>query len=159
MSVLLAKVREERFTSAAVMQMSGVASAGIGECDKKKHVAQEMEVNIYCLTVIYKQDGPRTACIAVHVQKTNHCINWDGTTIQRRAEWLWQRRTVEAIQIRNSIPTMNLDSSLLLPMVWNSILNPLHTHPTISVCRWYQKNGLLCMFTSLMPHQLGCGQK
>ena len=40
--------------------------------------------------------------IAVHVQKTNHCINWEGATVQRRAEGFWLRRTVEAIQIKKA---------------------------------------------------------
>ena len=79
-----------------------------------------------------RQGDPKNG-IAVHVQKTNHCINWDGATVQRRAKGFWQRRTVEAIQIRKSIPNMNLDSGLFLPMVWNSILNPPHTFPTYSL--------------------------
>ena len=72
-----------------------------------------------------KRGDPKNG-IAVHVQKTNHCINWEGATVQRRAEGFWLRRTVEAIQIRKATPNMNLDSGLLLPMVWNPILNP---HP------------------------------
>ena len=32
-----------------------------------------------------KRGDPKNG-IAVHVQKTNHCINWEGTTVQRRAE-------------------------------------------------------------------------
>ncbi|MDA8010421.1 MAG: reverse transcriptase domain-containing protein, partial [Alphaproteobacteria bacterium] len=44
-----------------------------------------------------KRGDPKNG-IAVHVHKTNHCINWDGATVQRRAEGFWQRRTVEAIQ-------------------------------------------------------------
>ena len=75
-----------------------------------------------------KRGDPKNG-IAVHVQKTNHCINWEGATVQRRAEGFWLRRTVEAIQIRKATPNMNLDSGLLLPMVWNSILNP---HPTLN---------------------------
>ena len=73
-----------------------------------------------------KRGDPKNG-IAVHVQKTNHCINWEGATVQRRAEGFWLRRTVEAIQIRKATPNMNLDSGLLLPMVWNPILNP---HPS-----------------------------
>ena len=71
-----------------------------------------------------KRGDPKNA---IQVQKTNHCINWEGTTVQRRAEGFWLRRTVEAIQIRKATPNMNLDSGLLLPMVWNPILNP---HPS-----------------------------
>ena len=63
--------------------------------------------------------------IAVHVRKNDH-----STTVQHIAAVFWQRRTVEAIWIRRTTPSMNLDSGLLLSMVWNSILNPPHTpHP------------------------------
>ena len=68
--------------------------------------------------------------IAVNFQRTNHCINWDGATVQKTNRRFRQRRTVEAIQIRKSISNMNLDSGLLLPMVWNAILNPPQTHTT-----------------------------
>ena len=71
-----------------------------------------------------RRGDPRTALQFIH------CISWDGATVQRQAEGFWQRRTVEAIQSRKSILNMNHDSGFLLPMVWNSILNPPHTHPT-----------------------------
>ena len=44
---------------------------------------------------------------------------------------------MKAIQIRMFILNMNLDSGLLLPMVWNSILNPPHTHPIQPVPLFY----------------------
>ena len=69
--------------------------------------------------------GDHKNSIAVHVQKTNHCINWEGTTVQRRAEGFWLR-TVEAIQIKKATQNMNLNSGLFLPMIWKPILNP---HP------------------------------
>ena len=78
-----------------------------------------------------KRGDPKNS-IPVHVQKTNHCINWEGATVQRRAKGFRLRRTVEAIQIRKATPNMNLDSGLLLPMVWNPILNP-HPYPTLSL--------------------------
>ena len=43
-----------------------------------------------------RQGDPKNG-IAVHVQKTNHCINWDCATVQRRVEGFCQRRTLEAI--------------------------------------------------------------
>ena len=67
---------------------------------------------------VVKRGDPKNG-IAVHVQKTNHHIYWEDTTVQRRAEGFWLRRTVEAIQIRKATPNMNLDSGLLLPRVWN----------------------------------------
>ena len=60
-----------------------------------------------------KRGDPKNG-ITVHVHKTNHCINWEGATVQRRAEGFWLRRTVEATQIRKATPNMNLDSGLLL---------------------------------------------
>ena len=74
-----------------------------------------------------KRGDPKNG-IAVHVQKTNHCINWEGATVQRRAEGFWLKRTVEAIQIKKATPNMNLDSGLLLPMVWNPVLKPPLPH-------------------------------
>ena len=86
--------------------------------------------------------------IAVHVQNTNHCINWEGITVQRRAAGFWQRRTVEAIQMRTT-PNMNLDSELhpgptpptslltshshftIKILTFNFICEPLHTSCTI----------------------------
>ena len=76
-----------------------------------------------------RRGGPKNG-IAVHVQKTNHCINWEGATVWRKEVGFWQRRAAEAIQIKKRTPNMNLDSGLLLPMVWNPILNTHPTHPT-----------------------------
>ena len=76
-----------------------------------------------------KRGDPKNG-IVVHVQKTVHSINWEGAIVQGKAVGFWQRRTLEAIRIRRTIPNMNLDGGLLLPMVWNSILNPsTHTPP------------------------------
>ena len=36
-----------------------------------------------------RQGDPKNG-IAVHVQKTNHGINWEGATVQRKAEGFWQ---------------------------------------------------------------------
>ena len=57
------------------------------------------------------------------VQTTEHGINWEGASVRWKGTGFWQRRTAEAIHIRRSNPTMNLDSGLVLPMVWNSILD------------------------------------
>ena len=65
--------------------------------------------------------GDQKNGIAVHVHNTQHCIDWKGSKIRRRAAGYWERRTTEAIQIRKTSPNMNLDSGLLLPMVWNPI--------------------------------------
>jgi hypothetical protein len=61
--------------------------------------------------------------IAVHVQTTEHGINWEGASVRWKGTGFWQRRTAEAIHNRRSNPTMNLDSGLVLPMLWSSILD------------------------------------
>ena len=102
-----------------------------------------------------KRGDPKNG-IAVHVQKTNHCINWEGATVQRRAEGFWLRRTVEAIQIRKATPNMNLDSGLLLPMVWNPILNP-HPSPHTLVlvyCHHTSSLAFVCLVNSACLHTL-----
>ena len=40
----------------------------------------------------------------LYIQKTNHYIVWEGTTVQRRAARFWQRRTVEAVEVRRPVP-------------------------------------------------------
>ena len=69
--------------------------------------------------------------IAVHVQDSNHTIDWKGATVEKRVSGYWQRRTEEAIEIRRMNPNMNLDRGLLLPKVWTPILNqpPPHARP------------------------------
>ena len=62
--------------------------------------------------------------IAVHVHETQHGIDWDGAQVKKMEDNYWKRRTIEAIQIKTINETMNLDSGLQLPSVWNPILNP-----------------------------------
>ena len=61
--------------------------------------------------------------IAVHVQKCNHSIDWEGARVEQVITNYWKRRTAEAILIRQQSPTMNLDRGLHLPSVWNPILD------------------------------------
>ena len=62
--------------------------------------------------------------IAVHAHETQHEINWNGTEVKKIEANYWKRRTFEAIQIKASSKTMNLDNDLQLSSVWNPILNP-----------------------------------
>ena len=57
--------------------------------------------------------------IAVHGHETQHEIKWNGGEVKKI-----EARTFEAIQIKASSEKMNLDSSLQLPSVWNTIVNP-----------------------------------
>ena len=70
-----------------------------------------------------KRGDPRNG-IAVHAHKTQHEIDWNGAEVKKMEVNYWKRRTIEAIQIKTSNKTMNLDNGLLLPSVWNPILNP-----------------------------------
>ena len=68
-----------------------------------------------------KRGDPKNG-IAVHAHNTQHAIDWMGAK-KMKANY-WRRRTIEAIQIKSSVDTMNLDSGLLLPSLRNPILNP-----------------------------------
>ena len=70
-----------------------------------------------------KRGDPRNG-IAVYAHQSQHAINWDGAKVKRSVSGYWKRRTTEAIHIRLSEGTMNLDNSLQLPTMWNPILNP-----------------------------------
>ena len=70
-----------------------------------------------------KRGDPRNG-IAVHAHQCQHTFNWDGAKVKRRVSGYWKRRTTEAIHIRLSEGTMNLDNDLQLPTMWNPILNP-----------------------------------
>ena len=70
-----------------------------------------------------KRGDPKNG-IAVHAHESQHAIDWEGARVKRYVSGYWQRRTSEAIQIKMSHGTMNLDSGLQLPTMWNPILNP-----------------------------------
>ena len=61
--------------------------------------------------------------IAVHVAKSQHSIDWSGARVVRSVQGYWERRTVEAIEIKKSKSSMNLDKGLLLPSLWNPVLD------------------------------------
>ena len=47
--------------------------------------------------------------IAVHVHQLQHGIDWESARVRMTARRYWNRRTLEAIQIRRKHHTMNLD--------------------------------------------------
>ena len=69
-----------------------------------------------------QQGDPRND-IAVHAHQSQHAIDWDGAKVKRSVSGYWKRRTTEAIHIRLSVGSMNLDNGLQLPTMWNPILN------------------------------------
>ena len=60
--------------------------------------------------------------IAVHVQRTQHSIDWGAARVLTTAIRYWNRRTMAAIHIRRR-QSMNLDCGLNLSPVWNSLLD------------------------------------
>ena len=66
-----------------------------------------------------KRGDPRNE-IAVHAHETQHRIDWNGAQVRKKEANYW-RRTIEAIEIKTSSETMNLDRGLQLPSVWNPI--------------------------------------
>ena len=65
--------------------------------------------------------------IAVHVQKSQHAIDWEGAKVQATATGYWNRRTMEAIHIRKKGKSMNLDCGLNLLPMWNPLIDPTWT--------------------------------
>ena len=61
------------------------------------------------------------------IANTNHSIDWANVKVVKTVPGYWEGRTAEAILIKKSQESMNLDSGLLLPSVWNPIL--LNTPP------------------------------
>ena len=56
--------------------------------------------------------------ITVHAHESNHVIDWDGARVKRSGMTsYWQRRRTEAIHIKMSEETMNLDGGLQLSTV------------------------------------------
>ena len=62
--------------------------------------------------------------IAVHTQKFQHSIDWEGVKVQATATGHWNRRTMEAIHIRKKGNSMNLDRGLHLSPVCNPLIDP-----------------------------------
>ena len=64
-----------------------------------------------------KRGDPKNG-IAVHAHESSHMIDWDGARVRRSGMiGYWQRRTTEAIHIKLSEKTMNLDGGLQLSTV------------------------------------------
>ena len=63
--------------------------------------------------------------IAVHVAKSQHSIDWPRAKVMRTMQGYWERRTMEAIEMRRSKRSMNLDKGLLLPSLWNLVLDQM----------------------------------
>ena len=61
--------------------------------------------------------------IAVHVHQLQHSIDWESARVRMTARGYWNRRTLEAIQIRSEQRTMNLDCGLHISPIWNPLLD------------------------------------
>ena len=70
-----------------------------------------------------KKGNPKNG-IPVHAYEIQHKVNWNGAKVKKMEANYWKRRTFEAIKIKASSETMNLDSGLQLPTVRNPTLNP-----------------------------------
>ena len=65
--------------------------------------------------------------IAVHANKFNHSIDWESAGVLSTAQGYWNRRTLEAIQIRRTTRPMNLDCGLHLSSLWNPLIDQTST--------------------------------
>ena len=67
-----------------------------------------------------KMSNPNNG-IAVHVAKSQNSLNWPGAKVVRTVQGYWEWRTMEAIEIRRSKSSVNLNKCLLLPSLWNPV--------------------------------------
>ena len=68
-----------------------------------------------------KRGYPRNG-IAVHSHKQSHALNWNSAIVKKSVNGYWQRRIMEAIHIKHSGESVNLDNGLQLPTMWNPVL-------------------------------------
>ena len=81
-----------------------------------------------------------------HAHESNCAIDWDGARVKRSSmTGYWQSRTIEAMDIKLSEKTMNLDGGLQLPTIWNPVLNP--PWPTLGLSR-------VCPSRPMPPHPM-----
>ena len=81
-----------------------------------------------------------------HAHESNCAIDWDGARVKRSSmTGYWQSRTIEAMDIKLSEKTMNLDGGLQLPTIWNPVLNP--PWPTLGLSR-------VCPSRPMTPHPM-----
>ena len=62
--------------------------------------------------------------IAVHVQRSQHTIDWEAARVQATTTGYRDIRTKEAIYIKRKRQSMNLDWGLHLSPVWNPLIDP-----------------------------------
>ena len=95
------------------------------ECDKRYigETKRTLKVRLGEHKQAVKRGDPKNG-IAVHTHVSNHTIDWDEAKVRISVSGYWQRRATEAIFIKKSGETMNLDSGLQLPTMWNPILDP-----------------------------------
>ena len=121
-----------------------------------------------------KTSNPNNS-IVVHVEKSQNSIDWSGARVVKSVKGYWERRAVEAIEIRRSKSSMNQDKGLLLPSLWNPVFrsNLTSPHPllllphpsqlfTFNFCNshvLYSSHVTLNIISShLSPHSLSCTQ-
>ena len=68
-----------------------------------------------------KKSDPKNG-IAVHVVNSQHKINWTDTKVVKSVQDYWERM-MKALEIKRSKCSMNLDKGLLLPSLWNPVLD------------------------------------
>ena len=61
--------------------------------------------------------------IAVHVAKSHHSIDWKEARVVKSVQEYWERRTMEAIKIKKSKCSINLDWGLDLSSVWKPVFD------------------------------------
>ena len=58
-----------------------------------------------------------------NVAKSQCSVDWTEARVEKSVQGYLERRTMEAIVIKRSKSSMNLDKGLLPPLVWNPVLD------------------------------------
>ena len=61
--------------------------------------------------------------IAAHAGNSQHPVNWDGAKVRCFEQYVWKRKVLEAIAIRQTENSSNLDCGLNLNQVWSPLLD------------------------------------
>ena len=63
--------------------------------------------------------------IAVHVQQEDHRIDWENARVEKVVPQYQKRITMETLEIKTAVRTMNLDCGLHLSSVWDVLVPSL----------------------------------
>ena len=73
--------------------------------------ALEILFSVFMVGSLRSMSDPNNG-IVVHVAKSQHRIDWTGAKVVRSVQGYWERRTMEAIEIKRSKCSMTVEPSI-----------------------------------------------